>query len=49
VVTIRVSGLAQNAVVRSAEYVLRVPFTRMNEALRRVNRMGGKVRDITVG
>jgi hypothetical protein len=49
VVTIRVSGLAQNAVVCSAEYVLRVPFTRMNEALRRVNSMGGKVRDITVG
>lgn len=46
--TISVSGLACNDVVRSADYVMRVPYTRMNEALRRVNRMGGTVRNVTV-
>ncbi|MCP9772967.1 phycobilisome rod-core linker polypeptide [Synechococcus sp. Tobar12-5m-g] len=48
IVTISVSGLACNDVVRSADYVMRVPYTRMNEALRRVNRMGGTVRNVTV-
>jgi hypothetical protein len=45
-VTIAVSGLACNDVVRSSDYVLRVPYTRMNEALRRAQRMGGVVRSV---
>lgn len=48
VVTIMVSGLACNAFARSADYVMRVPYTRMNEALERINRMGGKVRNVTI-
>jgi hypothetical protein len=48
VVTIAVSGLACNDVVRSSDYVLRVPYTRMNEALRRAQRMGGVVRSVEV-
>ncbi|QEY32135.1 phycobilisome linker polypeptide [Synechococcus sp. RSCCF101] len=48
VATITISGVARNSVVRSADYVIRVPVSRMNEALQRANRLGGKVREITV-
>ncbi len=46
-VTIRISGVVQQAVVRSGEVVLRVPFRRMNEALKRANRLG-RVTEIQV-
>jgi len=48
VAIITVSGVARNKVVRSADYVMRVSLSRMNEALQRANRLGGKVRNITV-
>ena len=47
-VTIKATGIAENAYVRSGSYVLRVPFSRMNEALQRVNRLGGRVIDVVV-
>ena len=39
-VTIRISGVVEQAVVRTGEVVLRVPFRRMNEALQRAHRLG---------
>ena len=39
-VTIRISDVVEQAVVRTGEVVLRVPFRRMNEALQRANRLG---------
>jgi hypothetical protein len=47
-VTFAVTGLADNDYVRSGAYVLRVPYTRMNETLRQINRMGGRVTNVTV-
>jgi hypothetical protein len=47
-VTILVTGVADNTYVRSAETVIRVPFTRMNEALQRVGRLGGRVVEVRV-
>ena len=47
-VTISVTGLAQNDFVRSADCVMQVPYTRMNETLRLVHRMGGKVTEVAV-
>ena len=47
-VTIQVTGLAQNDFVRSADCVMQVPYTRMNETLQMVNRMGGKVTSVSV-
>lgn len=47
-VTILVTGVANNAYLRSAETVIRVPFTRMNEALQRVGRLGGRVVEVRV-
>lgn len=48
VVTISATGLANNNYVRSGAYVIRVPFSRMNEALQRVNRLGGRVTNVVV-
>ncbi|MEB3242492.1 MAG: phycobilisome linker polypeptide [Cyanobacteriota bacterium] len=47
-VTINVTGLARNDFVRSADCVMQVPYTRMNETLRLVHRMGGKVTGVSV-
>ncbi|MEB3194541.1 MAG: phycobilisome linker polypeptide [Cyanobacteriota bacterium] len=47
-VTIQVTGLARNDFVRSADCVMQVPYTRMNETLRLVHRMGGKVTNVSV-
>jgi hypothetical protein len=47
-VTLLVTGVADNAYSRTAETVIRVPFTRMNEALQRVGRLGGRVVEVRV-
>lgn len=47
-VTINVTGLAHNDFVRSADCVMQVPYTRMNETLRLVHRLGGKVISVSV-
>lgn len=47
-VTILVTGVANNAYSRTAETVIRVPITRMNEALQRVGRLGGRVVEVRV-
>ncbi|MFN6132156.1 MAG: phycobilisome linker polypeptide [Synechococcaceae cyanobacterium] len=47
-VSITVTGLAQNDFVRSADTVMQVPYTRMNETLRLVHRLGGRITDVSV-
>jgi phycocyanin-associated rod protein len=47
-VTITVTGLANNDFVRSADCVMQVPYTRMNETMRMVQRMGGRITDVSV-
>jgi len=47
-VTITVTGLANNDFVRSSDCVMQVPYTRMNETLRMVHRLGGKVTEVAV-
>ena len=48
VVTITATGIANNAFVRHGAYTTRVPFSRMNEALQRVIRQGGRVVSVVV-
>jgi hypothetical protein len=48
VVTITATGIANNAFVRHGAYTTRVPFSRMNEALQRLIRQGGKVVSVVV-
>jgi phycocyanin-associated rod protein len=47
-VTLTVTGLANNDFSRTADLVLNVPYTRMNETLRMVQRMGGRVTAVNV-
>lgn len=48
VVTITATGIANNAFVRHGAFTTRVPFSRMNEALQRVIRQGGRVVNVMV-
>ncbi len=47
-VTLTVTGIAHNDYARTADVVLNVPFTRMNETMRLVQRMGGRITDVSV-
>ena len=42
-VTFTVTGIANNDYSRTADVVINVPYTRMNETMRMVQRMGGKI------
>ena len=42
------TGLANNDFSRTADLVLNVPFTRMNETMRLVQRMGGTITGVNV-
>ena len=46
--TITATGIANNRFVRHGAYTTRVPFSRMNEALQRVVRQGGRVVSVVV-
>ncbi len=47
-VTFTVTGLANNDYSRTADVVMNVPYTRMNETMRMVQRMGGKIVGVAV-
>jgi phycocyanin-associated rod protein len=47
-VTFTVTGLANNDYSRTADMVMNVPYTRMNEAMRMVQRMGGRITGVSV-
>jgi len=47
-VTLLVTGISKINYCRTAETVIRVPFTRMNEAMQRINRLGGRIVEVTV-
>jgi hypothetical protein len=47
-VTVKVTGLAHNDYVRSSDLELQIPFTRLSDTLRRVQRLGGKITDVSV-
>ena len=47
-VTLTVTSLANNDFSRTADIVMNVPYTRMNETMRMVQRMGGKITGVAV-
>ncbi len=47
-VSITVTGLANNDYSRTADLLLQVPYTRMNETMRNVQRMGGRITSVSV-
>jgi phycocyanin-associated rod protein len=47
-VALTVTGVSNNDYSRTAEMVMNVPYSRMNETMRRVNNMGGKIVGVSV-
>ena len=47
-VSLVVTGVNNNDYSRTADMVMNVPFSRMNETMRLVNAMGGKITNVAV-
>jgi phycocyanin-associated rod protein len=47
-VVLTVTGMNNNDYSRTADMVMNVPFTRMNETMRLINGMGGKIIGVSV-
>lgn len=47
-VTLTVTSLSNNDYSRTANLIMNVPFSRMNETMRLVNSMGGKITEVNV-
>ena len=47
-VSFTVTGLANNDYSRTADVVMNVPYTRMNETMQLVQRMGGTITSVAV-
>lgn len=47
-VSISVTGMNNNDYSRTADMVMNVPFTRMNETMRLINGMGGRIISVNV-
>lgn len=47
-VVLTVTGMNNNDYSRTADMVMNVPFTRMNETMRLINGMGGKITGVSV-
>ena len=45
-VTIEVTGVAQQAVMKTSNYTVRVPYSQMSQTMQSINRQGGKVASI---
>jgi len=47
-VTVQVTGIVNNDYLRSADAILKIPYSRMNETMRMVQRMGGRITGVSV-
>jgi len=47
-VSLVVTGVSNNDYSRTADLVMNVPFSRMNETMRLVNAMGGRITNVVV-
>lgn len=47
-VTLTVTGLNNNDYSRTADMIMNIPYSRMNQAMRLINGMGGKITDVHV-
>lgn len=48
-VVIEVSGLCRQDVMKTSNYKIQVPFSRMSQTMQSISRMGGKVSNVTLG
>lgn len=48
-VAIEVTGLCRQDVMRTSNYTVRVPYSRMSQTIQNINRLGGKVARVSLG
>lgn len=48
-VAISVTGLCHQDVMRTSNYTVKVPYSRMSQTIQNISRMGGKVASISLG
>ena len=46
-VLIEVTGVCRQDVVKKSNYSIKVPYSRMSQAMQNINRIGGKVSKVT--
>ena len=47
-VSIDVTGVCRQDVMRTSNYTVKVPYSRMSQTIQNINRMGGKVANISL-
>ena len=48
ILEINVTGVCRQNVTRVSNYTMRVPHSRMNEAMQEINSLGGKISSVTL-
>ncbi|MEL6910039.1 MAG: phycobilisome linker polypeptide [Cyanobacteria bacterium J06598_4] len=48
-IAINVTGVCRQDVMRTSNYTVKVPYSRMSQTIQTINRMGGKVAGISLG
>lgn len=48
-VAIEVTGVCRQDVMRTSNYTVKVPYSRMSQTIQNINRLGGKVAAISLG
>jgi phycocyanin-associated, rod len=48
-IAIEVTGVCRQDVMRTSNYTVKVPYSRMSQTIQSINRMGGKVAGISLG
>ncbi len=48
-IAIEVTGVCRQDVMRTSNYTVKVPYSRMSQAIQNINRLGGKVAGISLG
>lgn len=47
-VSIEVTGVRRQDVMRTSNYTVKVPYSRMSETIKNISRMGGKVANVSL-
>lgn len=48
-IAIKVTGVCRQDVMRTSNYTVKVPYSRMSQTIQNINRLGGKVAGISLG
>lgn len=48
-VAIEVTGVCHQDIMRTSDYTIKVPYSRMSQTIQNISRMGGKVAGISLG